>query len=72
MGASIGVLLLGGAAMAYQAWYKSHVLSKMEKAFEPGEWFDRRIALFCAHQLARIRPRLEHGKDESEGRPCPS
>ena len=36
MGASIGVLLLGFAAMGYQSWYKAHVLEKMEKAFEPG------------------------------------
>jgi hypothetical protein len=43
MGACVGVLLLGGAAMGYQAWYKSHVLSKMEKAFEGG--YDPVLAL---------------------------
>ncbi len=36
MGASVGVLLLGGAAMVYHSWYKRHVLKKMEAAFDPG------------------------------------
>ncbi|KDN36830.1 hypothetical protein K437DRAFT_229516 [Tilletiaria anomala UBC 951] len=36
MGASIGVLLLGAAAMLYQSWYKSHVLKKMDSAFQKG------------------------------------
>lgn len=43
MGASAGVLLLGGAAMLYQSYYKAHVVSKMEAAFAPG--YDPVLAL---------------------------
>lgn len=43
MGASAGVLLLGGAAMLYQTYYKAHVVSKMEAAFAPG--YDPVLAL---------------------------
>lgn len=43
MGASAGVLLLGGAAMLYQYYYKARVVRKMEAAFEPG--YDPVLAL---------------------------
>lgn len=43
MGASAGVLLLGGAAMLYQTYYKARVVSKMEAAFAPG--YDPVLAL---------------------------
>lgn len=43
MGASAGVLLLGGAAMLYQAYYKARVLKKMEAAFDGG--YDPVLAL---------------------------
>jgi hypothetical protein len=43
MGASAGVLLLGGAAMLYQSYYKARVLRKMEAAFDGG--YDPVLAL---------------------------
>ncbi|UZJ51834.1 hypothetical protein CBS101457_001154 [Exobasidium rhododendri] len=43
MGASLGVLLLGGAAILYQAFYKARVLKKMEAAFDGG--YDPVLAL---------------------------
>lgn len=43
MGASAGVLLLGAAAMLYQASYKARVIQKMEAAFNGG--YDPVLAL---------------------------
>lgn len=43
MGASLGVLLLGFAAVGYMAAYKRHVISKMQKAFDAG--YDPVLAL---------------------------
>lgn len=43
MGASAGVMLLGGAAMLYQYGYKANVIRKMEAAFDGG--YDPALAL---------------------------
>ncbi|KAN0066559.1 hypothetical protein ACQY0O_000653 [Thecaphora frezii] len=54
MGASVGVMLLGAAAMVYQSWYKSHVLKKMEAAFDPG--YDPVLSLAkSGDQLAHVK-----------------
>ncbi|PWN52181.1 hypothetical protein IE53DRAFT_312605 [Violaceomyces palustris] len=63
MGASAGVLLLGVAAMVYQSWYKSHVLRKMEDAFEPG--YDPVLALAkSGDQLAHVAVEPPRPEDE--------
>lgn len=63
MGASVGVLLLGGAAMVYHAWYKRHVLKKMEAAFDPG--YDPVLALAkSGDQLAHVRIDPPRPEDE--------
>ncbi|KIS71564.1 uncharacterized protein UMAG_12107 [Mycosarcoma maydis] len=63
MGASFGVLLLGGAAMVYHSWYKRHVLKKMEAAFDPG--YDPVLALAkSGDQLAHVRIDPPRPEDE--------
>ncbi|PWZ03035.1 hypothetical protein BCV70DRAFT_155958 [Testicularia cyperi] len=63
MGASAGVLLLGGAAMVYQSWYKRHVLKKMEAAFDPG--YDPVLALAkSGDQLAHVKIDPPRPEDE--------
>ncbi|KAI3481503.1 hypothetical protein L1887_56050 [Cichorium endivia] len=63
MGASVGVLLLGGAAMVYHSWYKRHVLKKMEAAFDPG--YDPVLALAkSGDQLAHVRIEPPRPEDE--------
>uniref|UniRef100_V5GUS2 AAA protein C-terminal winged helix domain-containing protein n=2 Tax=Kalmanozyma brasiliensis (strain GHG001) TaxID=1365824 RepID=V5GUS2_KALBG len=63
MGASVGVLLLGGAAMVYHGWYKRHVLKKMEAAFDPG--YDPVLALAkSGDQLAHVRIDPPRPEDE--------
>ncbi|KAJ1037689.1 hypothetical protein NDA14_002651 [Ustilago hordei] len=63
MGASVGVLLLGGAAMVYHSWYKRHVLRKMEAAFDPG--YDPVLALAkSGDQLAHVRIDPPRPEDE--------
>lgn len=63
MGASAGVMLLGAAAMVYQAWYKRHVLSKMEAAFDPG--YDPVLALAkSGDQLAHVKIEPPRPEDE--------
>nr|CDI50953.1 conserved hypothetical protein [Melanopsichium pennsylvanicum 4] len=63
MGASVGVLLLGGAAMVYHSWYKRHVLKKMQAAFDPG--YDPVLALAkSGDQLAHVR--IDPARPEDE------
>ena len=63
MGASVGVLLLGGAAMVYHSWYKRHVLKKMEAAFDPG--YDPVLALAKnGDQLAHVRIQPPRPEDD--------
>ncbi|SPO35199.1 uncharacterized protein PSFLO_00670 [Pseudozyma flocculosa] len=63
MGASAGVLLLGVAAMVYQSWYKSHVLKKMEAAFDPG--YDPVLSLAkSGDQLAHVKINPPRPEDE--------
>ena len=67
MGASAGVILLGAAAMIYQAVYKARVLKKMEAAFDGG--YDPVLALVeNSNQMAYVQvhpPRPEEALVES-------
>ncbi|PWN45351.1 hypothetical protein IE81DRAFT_285604 [Ceraceosorus guamensis] len=63
MGASVGVVLLGCAAMFYQSWYKARVLKKMEMAFDAG--YDPVLALAKkSEKLAHVT--IEPMREEEE------
>lgn len=68
LGASAGVILLGGAGLLYNSWYKSNVLAKMEEAFAAG--YDPVLALVQSSEGTGSAATLEQlAYTKVEGRP---